>query len=176
MRSMLIFGFSGHVRTFAGKTIFLVAASSISPLSCTRGAATVYREIQMHITTQLALFLENRPGTLARVCDALRQAKVNIYAFTTSDTVDHSVVRMIVSDTRKALLLFEEHGTLVIENEVLMIEGDNKPGSLAKIAHKLAKAKISIEYAYCATAPNAKKGLLILRPSNCKKALKVLNM
>ena len=129
----------------------------------------------MHITTQLALFLENRPGTLARVCDALREAKINIYAFTTSDTVDHSVVRMVVSDTRKALLLFEEHGTLVVENEVLMIEGDNKPGSLAKIAHKLGEAKINIEYAYCATAPDAKKGLLILRPSDCKKALKVLN-
>ena len=129
----------------------------------------------MHIATQLALFLENKPGTLARVCDSMQEAKINIYAFTTSDTVDHSVVRMIVSDTRKALLLFEEHATLVVESEVLMIEGDNKPGSLAKLAHKLADAKINIEYAYCATAPDAKKGLLILRPSDCKKALKVLN-
>ena len=129
----------------------------------------------MHITTQLALFLENRPGTLARVCDALRKAKINIYAFTTSDTVDHSVVRMIVSDTRKALLLFEEHGTLVVESEVLMIEGNNKPGSLAKIAQKLADAKINIEYAYCATPPDESKGLLILRANDCKRALKVLN-
>ena len=129
----------------------------------------------MHITTQLALFLENKPGTLARVCEAMREAKINIFAFTTSDTVDHSVVRMVVSDTRKALLLFEEHGTLVVENEVLMIEGDNKPGSLALIAQKLSDAKINIEYAYCATAPDARKGLLILRPSDCKKALKVLN-
>ena len=130
----------------------------------------------MHIAAQLALFLENKPGTLARVCDELEKAKINIFAISTSDTIDHSVVRMVVSDTRKALLLFEEHGTLVIENEVLMIEGNNKPGSLAKLAHKLAAAKVNIEYAYCATAPDARKGLLILRPSNCKKALKVLNM
>jgi hypothetical protein len=129
----------------------------------------------MHITTQLALFLENRPGTLARVCDELEKAKINIYAVSTSDTIDHSVVRMVVSDTRKALLIFEEHGTLVVENEVLMIEGSNRPGSLARIAYKLANAKINIEYAYCATAPDSKKGLLILRPSDCKKALKVLN-
>lgn len=129
----------------------------------------------MHIAKQLALFLENKPGTLARVCDALRLAKINIYAFTTSDTVDHSVVRMIVSDTRKALLLFEEHGTLVVENEVLMIEGSNTPGSLAKIAQKLADARINIEYAYCATPPDASKGLLVLRASDCRKALKVLN-
>ena len=129
----------------------------------------------MQITTQLALFLDNRPGMLARVCEALSAAKINIYAITTSDTVDHSVIRMVVSDTRKALLLFEEHGTLVVESEVLMIEGDNKPGSLARIAQRLGDSKINIEYAYCATPPDAKKGLLVLRVTDAKKALKVLN-
>lgn len=129
----------------------------------------------MEITKQLALFLENRPGTLARVCEALGKAKINIYAIATSDTVDHTVVRMVVSDYRKALRLFEEHGTLVVDDDVLMIQGDNKPGSLAKLAFKLAEAKVNIEYAYCATPPDARKGLLILRVSDPKKALKVLN-
>jgi len=129
----------------------------------------------MQITKQLALFLDNRPGMLARVCDALSAAKVNIFAISTSDTVDHIVVRMVVSDPARALFVFEEHGTLVVENEVLMITGDNKPGSLAKLAHKLADAKINIEYAYCATPPDAKKGLMILRVSDAKRAMKVLN-
>lgn len=129
----------------------------------------------MQITKQLAIFLDNRPGTLARVADALAKAKINVYAISTSDTVDHSVVRLIVDDSRRALQLFEEHGTLVVDDDVLMIEGDNKPGSLAKLAHKLADAKINIEYAYCATPPAAKKGLLILRVTDAKKALKVLN-
>ena len=129
----------------------------------------------MQITKQLAIFLDNRPGTLARVVDALAKAKINIFAISTSDTVDHSVIRLVVDDARRALHLFEEHGTLVVDDDVLMIEGDNKPGSLAKIAHKLADAKINIEYAYCATPPAAKKGLLVLRISDAKKALKVLN-
>jgi hypothetical protein len=129
----------------------------------------------MHITKQLAIFLENRPGMLARVCDALAESKINIYAISTSDTVDHTVMRLVVSDYRKALHLFEEHGTLVVEDDVLLIEGDNKPGSMAKLAHKLTAAKINIEYAYCATPPDAKKGLLILRVQDAKKALKVLN-
>jgi len=129
----------------------------------------------MQITKQLAVFLENRPGMLARVCDALSAEKINIYAISSSDTVDHIVIRLVVSDADRAMALFEERGVLVVTNEVLMIESNNKPGSLAAIAHKLAKAKINIEYAYCATPPNAQKGLLILRPSNAKKALKVLN-
>jgi len=129
----------------------------------------------MQITKQLAIFLDNRPGMLARVCDALGEAGINIYAITTSDTVDHTVIRMVVSDYRKALHVFEAHGTLVVEDDVLMVEGDNKVGTLAKIAHKLAAAKVNIEYCYCSTPPEVKKGLLVMRVSNVNKALKVLN-
>jgi len=129
----------------------------------------------MQITKQLAIFLDNRPGMLARVADALAKAKVNIYAVTTSDTVDHTVIRMVVSDYRKALHVFEERGTLVVEDDVLMVEGSNKPGEIARIAHRLADARVNIEYCYSATPPDVKKGLLILRVSNPAKALKVLN-
>lgn len=129
----------------------------------------------MQLTKQLALFLENSPGTLARLTDALGKAKINIYAISTSDTVDHSVVRLVVSDYQRALRIFEEHGTLVIEDDVLMLDGSNKPGALSEIAHKLAAAKINIEYCYCATPPDAKRGLMILRVSNPQKAMKVLN-
>jgi hypothetical protein len=129
----------------------------------------------MQITKQLAVFLDNRPGMLARVAGALAKAKINIYAIATSDTVDHSVIRMVVSDYRRALHVFEEHGTLVVEDDVLMLEGSNKPGVMARIAQKLADARINIEYCYSATPPDARKGLLILRVSNPAKALRVLN-
>ncbi len=129
----------------------------------------------MQITKQLAIFLDNRPGMLARVADALAEAKINIYAVTTSDTVDHSVIRMVVSDYRRALAVFEERGTLVVEDDVVMVEGSNKPGEIARIAHKLANAKVNIEYCYSATPPDAKKGLLVMRVSNPVKALAVLN-
>ena len=128
----------------------------------------------MQIAKQLAIFLENRPGTMARVCDALSAAGINIYALTISDTVDHAVIRLVVNDAQKALYLFEQHGTLVVEDDVLLVEADNKPGALAKLCHRLADAKINIEYCYCATIPTAKKGLLVLRASNPQKALKVL--
>src|ERR1700720_629972 len=97
----------------------------------------------MQITKQLAIFFDNLPGMLARVPDALAQDKINMYAITTSDTVDHSVIRLVLSDYRKAMHVFEEHGTLVVEDDVLLIEGGNKPGELAGLAHKLAKAKIN---------------------------------
>src|SRR3954463_7728498 len=106
--------------------------------------------LRVQLTEQLAIFLNNRPGTLARLCDALSEEKINIYALSTSDTVDHIVVRMVVSDSAKALAIFNERGSLAISTDVLMIDGSNKPGSLAAIAHVLAETKINIEYLYCA--------------------------
>jgi hypothetical protein len=129
----------------------------------------------MEIATQLALFLANKPGTLAAVCDALAAENINIYGLTISDTVDHAVVRMVVSDHKKALSIFEEHGTLVVENEVLMIVQDNRPGTLSGLAKKLAGAGINIEYAYLANTPDSPKGLMIFRPNDIKKAFDVLS-
>lgn len=129
----------------------------------------------MRVVEQLAIFIANKPGTLSEVCDALAADRVNIYGLTISDTVDHAVVRMVVSDTRKALALFESRGVLVVENDVLMIENDNKPGSLSQIAKALSVHKINIEYAYLASMPSAKKGLLILRVKDPRKALKLLS-
>ncbi len=129
----------------------------------------------MRIVEQLAIFIANKPGTLAQVCDELAAGRVNIYGLTVSDTVDHAVVRMVVSDTRKAMALFEACGTLVVESDVLMLENDNKPGSLSRIAKVLSTHKINIEYAYLASMPTAKRGLLILRVADPVKALRYLS-
>jgi hypothetical protein len=131
-------------------------------------------KLSIEAATQLAVFLSNRPGTLARVCAALGEAGINIHALAISDTVDHSVVRMVVSDPTKALMLLGETGVLALENEVLMIDAANEPGVLAKMAERLAEAKINIEYAYMATGANASKGLIVLRPSNVQKAREAL--
>lgn len=126
------------------------------------------------IVTQLAIFIENKPGTLAAVCDVLGREKINIWGLATSDTTDHNVVRLVLSDPERALEIFEERGTLVVESDVLMVENRNSPGALVKIAKALAKKKINIDYAYLASHPGDARGLLILRVNHAKAALSVL--
>ena len=131
-------------------------------------------KLSIETATQLAVFLANRPGALARVCEALGNAGVNIHALATSDTVDHTVVRMVVSDPTKALMLLGEAGVLALETEVLSIETASEPGVLGQIAERLAEADVNIEYAYLAGGREAEKGLIILRPSDVEKARSVL--
>jgi hypothetical protein len=63
---------------------------------------------------------------------------------------------------------------LAIETEVLMIETASQPGVLAKIADRLAQAKVNIEYAYLAGGRGVEKGLIVLRPSDVEKAKRAL--
>jgi hypothetical protein len=131
-------------------------------------------KLSMEPATQLAVFLSNRPGALARVCNELAGAGINIHALAISDTADHSVVRMVVSDPTKALMLLGERGVLALETDVLMIETDNEPGTLATIAERLAHADVNIEYAYMAATVKSERGLMILRPSDVEEAQRVL--
>ena len=131
--------------------------------------------LSLETATQLAVFLENRPGALVRVCEALAKAGINIQALTVSDTVDHSVIRMIISDPTKALMLLGERGVLVFENDVLCIDAVNERGVLGKIADALARAEVNIEYAYFASNITSPKGMIILRPSDVDKAKRALS-
>jgi len=151
-----------------------VELSEAAPGSTLEKAMNPHPKLSMKSATQLAVFLANRPGALARVCDALAKAEINIHALATSDTVDHSVVRMVVSDPTKALMLLGEAGVLALETDVLMIEAENEPGVLAKIAERLSRADVNIEYAYLAASPQAATGLIILRPSDVEKAQRAL--
>src|ERR1700740_1729580 len=131
--------------------------------------------VSLETATQLAVFLENRPGALARVCEALAKAGINIHALTVMDTVDNSVIRMIVSDPTKALMLLGERGVLAFENDVLCIDAANELGVLGKITDALSRAEVNIEYAYFATSETSPKGIIILRPSNVEKARQALS-
>jgi hypothetical protein len=120
-------------------------------------AAAALRMEIMQITKQLALFLDNRPGMLARICDALCDAKINIYAISSSDTVDHIVVRMVLSDPAKALFVFEEHGTLVVEDDVLMITATTNPARWPKWRTSLPTAKSTSSMLIAPRRPTPRK-------------------
>jgi hypothetical protein len=127
------------------------------------------------VIKQLSIFLENKPGVLARLCQSFATQKINLQGISVSDTVDHAVVRLITDSPEKAVALLESAGTLVIETEVLALSLPNRPGELAKLAQRLAVAKVNIEYAY-GTTKNDSGGMLILRVSNIPKALKALKL
>ncbi len=128
----------------------------------------------MKIEKQLSVFLENRPGALAKLCGTLAEAGINILALSINDTVDHAVIRLIVDNNIKALMLIEQQGLYLNEQEVLVVKVRNNPGALSEIARTLARADINIDYAYCAASKHQPEGCLILKTENAERTLQVL--
>src|SRR5437764_14949179 len=81
--------------------------------------------IKIESATQLAVFLSNRPGALARVWEELAGAEINIHPLSISDTADHSRERLAVSDPPKARTHLSERGGLASQAQGLMTETED---------------------------------------------------
>lgn len=129
----------------------------------------------MSIQKQLSVFLPNRPGVMARTCSILSEAGINILAMAVHDTVDNGVVRLIVDQPTKAVLLLEQEEFYITEQDVLVVELENKTGALTRVAQSLAEADINISYAYCTATPNQEGGCLVLRTDQLERAQELLS-
>ena len=128
----------------------------------------------MPIEKQLSVFMENKPGHLSRICSTLADADINIRAMSVHDTVDHAIVRLMVDNPNKALILLEEEGVYIVTQEVVVLEIENKPGIIATIAKHLFRADINIEYAYCTASKNQDFGCLVVKTKDAEQTLEIL--
>lgn len=129
----------------------------------------------MQIVKQLSIFLKNRPGTLADVCEHLRVEGINILGFSVSDTVDHAVVRLVVDEPMRAIHMLGNAGVLVVENDIIVLKLKNAPGQLADLGTDLAENGVNIDYAYGGLMPDQSEGVLYLRVSNTQRAFDLLS-
>jgi len=129
----------------------------------------------MRVETQLSVFLDNAPGSLAALCEDLTAHDINIEAITIANLVDHAVVRLIVSDPRAAEHLLGASGTLVIAHEVLAVELPDRPGSIERLARTLGRARVNIDYMYGSSrAAGRGPATVFLRVSDLRKAKQAL--
>ena len=129
----------------------------------------------MKIERQLAIFMENRPGMLARTCQALAQADINILALSILDTVDHAIIRMLVDKPKEAEQVLSRMHAMVQCHDVVFMDVPNQVGALAKVAERLAAAGINLEYAYCTTPTGNTTGAIVLRTNDLEATINALS-
>lgn len=129
----------------------------------------------IQIQPQLAVFLDNRPGTLARTCQALAKSQVNILALSILDTVDHAIIRMIVDRPKEAEEALAKLPAMVQRRDVVVMDVPNQIGALAAIAERLAEAGINLEYAYCTSSVSQSAGAIVLRTNDLEATINALS-
>ena len=117
----------------------------------------------MYTAPQFSVFMVNKPGVLARVLGEFAKARINITAITMMDSAEHGVMRVVFEKPEAA-------------REVLtkLNMPYNETGALATVAEKLSKGHINISYAYCTAGGRGGRTTGVLKVSDVKKAMKLL--
>jgi hypothetical protein len=100
----------------------------------------------------LVVEVDNEPGALARVAAAVSDAGVNLAAATCMAGGDRAELHILVPHAeavKHALAIASLAVTR--EQEVVVVEAEDRPGELADLARKVAKAGINLELVYVAT-------------------------
>jgi hypothetical protein len=102
--------------------------------------------------TEFTVMLEDRPGTLAEMTEALGNAGVNIDGMQAMPCGGQGVIQMIIPDADKAVRALDGGGIKYTRREVLLLSLEDKPGSLARVARAMSDAGINLNAGYVTMA------------------------
>jgi hypothetical protein len=104
------------------------------------------------MATDLKVVLEDRPGTLADLGEALGRAGVNIMGGCGVSCDGQGEIHVLVEDAPAARRALQDAGISVEEEtQVLVVPVEDRPGELGGLARMLAGAGINIELLYLTT-------------------------
>jgi hypothetical protein len=100
----------------------------------------------------LTIELDNAPGALADVAAAISDAGVNIAAATCVGSGERAELHVLVPHAEAARhLLAISHIAVTREREVVVVDVEDRPGVLADLTRKIARAGINLDLVYVAT-------------------------
>jgi hypothetical protein len=104
------------------------------------------------MAVDLVIDIENTPGALAEVAAAISDAGINIAAATCIGPGERAELHILVPHSEAAHhLLGISHIAVTREREVVVIEVEDRPGVLADLTRKIARAGVDLDLVYVAT-------------------------
>ncbi|MBE7052084.1 MAG: ACT domain-containing protein [Ruminococcaceae bacterium] len=123
---------------------------------------------------QIAVFIENKKGSLADVTRFIADHKINLRALSIADTQDFGILRIITDNPDNARDILREAGYTVTATSVLAVAIDDAPGAMASVLEILNDADVVIEYTYAFMSSAPGKAYMIFRVDNNHKATAAL--
>ncbi|MGH2377329.1 MAG: ACT domain-containing protein [Candidatus Limnocylindria bacterium] len=100
----------------------------------------------------ISLVLEDRPGILAKVTEALATAGVNIDGFSGASECDSTFHFLFIKDADKARRAIEAGGWKVKqERDVALVDVEDRPGTAAAELKKISQQELNVDLLYLAT-------------------------
>lgn len=119
---------------------------------------------------QIAVFIENKKGSLAEVTKFIAESKINLRALSIADTQDFGILRIITDNPDAARDILRQAGYTATATSVLAVAIDDTPGAMASVLEILNDADVSVEYTYAFMSSAPGKAYMIFRVDNNDKA------
>src|SRR5918995_400083 len=104
------------------------------------------------MAVDLVIDIDNTPGALAQVAAAISDAGVNIAAATCLGAGAQAELHILVKHAEAAKhALAISHVAVSREREVVVVEVEDRPGVLADLTRKIARAGVNLDLVYVAT-------------------------
>jgi len=123
---------------------------------------------------QVTIAIENSPGRLYEVTHALGEAGINLRAASLVDTGAFGQLRLLVSDLTKTRRILMQMQMPAQVNEVVAVEIEDRPGSLAKVLKPLKETGVNVRYTYAFVGFQPGSAVMIFRFNDNDKAINVL--
>ena len=123
---------------------------------------------------QVSVFLENQAGKLSEVTNLLAENGIDLRAINIAESSDYGVLRVITSDSAKAVEILREHGFIVSSTPVLGVSVPDRPGGLAHLLRQLAEENFDVEYMYSVFGQPNGLAYMILRVENIENVREAL--
>lgn len=102
-----------------------------------------------------------------------RVASAASYGSMKKDSADYALIRLLAENTDKAIDLLSQKGYLFDILPVIVLEIENKPGSLAEMARKFGEEGININYVYGSAPTKNQKAIFVFSPEDIEKAARI---
>jgi hypothetical protein len=130
----------------------------------------------MPTTKEFTIHMEDRPGTLGKLCRALGDRGVNIVAFQSfPEENGKSAVRLVTDNPTTTKTVLDSERITHTETQVAQTKLPHRPGALADAAGKLGENRININYAYGGIEPGSNAPVVIFGVAEVNQAAKVLD-
>ena len=123
---------------------------------------------------QIVVSIENEPGRLFDVAEALGKAGINLRALNLVDTGAFGQLRLLVSDVPTARRVLMEMQIPAFVNEVVAAVIPDKSGSLAEVLKPLKNAGVNVVFMYAFIGFSEDSAVMIFRFSDNDKAIEIL--
>ena len=119
-------------------------------------------DLQESRIKQFSVFMENKAGRLLDLVKLLGENHVHIVALTILDSVDASIVRLVVDDPSRARSIFLEHTVSFTESTLVVVELPSSSEDLGSVLGALLQAECNIFFSYSfLTRPRGKAALAV---------------